>query len=160
MGGCPNYGPLLGPLNTRCRIRLRTRKREQEDAATLHNAVCAPELLPLAEQKTEIGVEQGRLAQTTTTASTSTASSGSTTFATGASTRSSMIVTSESSQKASGHVGGTGMTPYSQSSLADLSHAAESMETYSVSPAHFEPTQGGSNMNRIQSPRRVQAMIS
>ena len=27
MGGCHNYGPLLGPLNTRCRIILRTHKR-------------------------------------------------------------------------------------------------------------------------------------
>ena len=26
MGGCQNYGPLLGPLNTRCRIMLRTPK--------------------------------------------------------------------------------------------------------------------------------------
>ena len=26
MGGCLNYGPLLGPLNTRCRIILRTQK--------------------------------------------------------------------------------------------------------------------------------------
>ena len=26
MGGCQNYGPLLGPLNTRCRILLRTQK--------------------------------------------------------------------------------------------------------------------------------------
>ena len=26
MGGCQNYGPLLGPLNTRCRIILRTQK--------------------------------------------------------------------------------------------------------------------------------------
>ena len=26
MGGCQNYGPLLGPLNTRCRIRKRTKK--------------------------------------------------------------------------------------------------------------------------------------
>ena len=26
MGGCQNYGPLLGPLNTRCRIVLRTQK--------------------------------------------------------------------------------------------------------------------------------------
>ena len=25
MGGCQNYGPLLGPLNTRCRILLRNR---------------------------------------------------------------------------------------------------------------------------------------
>ena len=25
-GGCQNYGPLLGPLNTRCRIILRTQK--------------------------------------------------------------------------------------------------------------------------------------
>ena len=24
IGGCQNYGPLLGPLNTRCRIILRT----------------------------------------------------------------------------------------------------------------------------------------
>ena len=24
MGGCQNYGPLLGPLNTRCGIILRT----------------------------------------------------------------------------------------------------------------------------------------
>ena len=27
MAGCQNYGPLLGPLNTRCRIILRTPKR-------------------------------------------------------------------------------------------------------------------------------------
>ena len=27
MGGCENYGPLLDPLNTRCRIILRTQKR-------------------------------------------------------------------------------------------------------------------------------------
>ena len=26
MGGCQNYGPLLGPVNTRCRIILRTQK--------------------------------------------------------------------------------------------------------------------------------------
>ena len=26
IGGCQNYGPLLGPLNTRCRIILRTQK--------------------------------------------------------------------------------------------------------------------------------------
>ena len=26
LGGCQNYGPLLGPLNTRCRIILRTQK--------------------------------------------------------------------------------------------------------------------------------------
>ena len=26
MGGCQNYGPLLGPMNTRCRIILRTQK--------------------------------------------------------------------------------------------------------------------------------------
>ena len=26
MGGCQNYGPLLGPLNIRCRIILRTQK--------------------------------------------------------------------------------------------------------------------------------------
>ena len=26
MGGCQNYGPFLGPLNTRCRIKLRTQK--------------------------------------------------------------------------------------------------------------------------------------
>ena len=26
MGGCQNYGPLLGPLNTRCRIILRIQK--------------------------------------------------------------------------------------------------------------------------------------
>ena len=26
MGGCQNYGPLLGPLNTRCRIILRTQQ--------------------------------------------------------------------------------------------------------------------------------------
>ena len=26
MGGCQNYGPLLGPLNTKCRIIKRTQK--------------------------------------------------------------------------------------------------------------------------------------
>ena len=26
MGGCQNYGPLLGPLNTRCRSILRTQR--------------------------------------------------------------------------------------------------------------------------------------
>ena len=26
MGGCQNYGPLLGPLNTRCRIILGPKK--------------------------------------------------------------------------------------------------------------------------------------
>ena len=26
MGGCQNYGPILSPLNTRCRIILRTQK--------------------------------------------------------------------------------------------------------------------------------------
>ena len=26
MGGCQNYGPLLGPLHTRCRIRIRSPK--------------------------------------------------------------------------------------------------------------------------------------
>ena len=26
MGGCQNYGSLLGPLNTRCRVILRTQK--------------------------------------------------------------------------------------------------------------------------------------
>ena len=29
MGGCRNSGPLLGPPNTRSRIRLRTQKRDQ-----------------------------------------------------------------------------------------------------------------------------------
>ena len=28
MGGCQNSGPFLGPLNTRCRIVLRTQKRD------------------------------------------------------------------------------------------------------------------------------------
>ena len=28
LGGCQNYGPLLGPLNTRCRIILRTQKKD------------------------------------------------------------------------------------------------------------------------------------
>ena len=27
MGGCQNYGPLLGSLNTKCRIILKTQKR-------------------------------------------------------------------------------------------------------------------------------------
>ena len=27
MGGCPNHGPFLGPLNTRCRIIIRTQRR-------------------------------------------------------------------------------------------------------------------------------------
>ena len=26
LGGCQNHGPLLGPLNTRCRVMLRTQK--------------------------------------------------------------------------------------------------------------------------------------
>ena len=29
LGGCQNYGPLLGPLNTRCRVILRTQKAPQ-----------------------------------------------------------------------------------------------------------------------------------
>ena len=28
MGGCQNYGPLLGPLNMRCRIILKDPKRD------------------------------------------------------------------------------------------------------------------------------------
>ena len=30
MGGCQNDGPRLGPLNTRCRIILRTPKRDHD----------------------------------------------------------------------------------------------------------------------------------
>ena len=29
MGACQNYGPPLGPLNTRCRVILRTPKRDK-----------------------------------------------------------------------------------------------------------------------------------
>ena len=37
MGGCQNYGPCLGPLNTRCRIIPRDPKRDHEFLTTTHS---------------------------------------------------------------------------------------------------------------------------
>ena len=45
MGGCQNYGPLLGPLNTRCHIILETQKGTMI-LTTTHMNVVLGKMLP------------------------------------------------------------------------------------------------------------------